>query len=141
MNCRKQYSSIVIPDTIEETELDIILGKGDLGLRVPLEVTTSYKKAVEELNSRYEAEKRSNIDRGLRDAKDKLPKLEAQTRLFLANRVLGIYSWVGYVFNKLAALTQVALEVSNGTTSSQMKMSRFTVQPKTLSVGAPRFLS
>lgn len=92
MICRSKYSSIIVPDDIEEAELDIILGKCELELRVPSDVTISYKKALEDLDSRYEPEKTLKIDRALQDAKDNLPKLEAQTRLYLANRILDIYS-------------------------------------------------
>ncbi|KAG8901724.1 hypothetical protein FRC00_005051 [Tulasnella sp. 408] len=88
----KRYNSITIPDTMEEAELEIMLEKCDLGTRVPLGVTRAYKKALEELHSQCDSEARRITERCLQDIKEGLPKLEAQTRLFLIDRLLDIYT-------------------------------------------------
>lgn len=77
---------------MEEAELEIMLGKCDLGTRVPLGVNRAYKKALEELNSQCDSEAKRITERCLQDIKENLPKLEAQTRLFLINRLLDIYT-------------------------------------------------
>ncbi|KIO19084.1 hypothetical protein M407DRAFT_44020, partial [Tulasnella calospora MUT 4182] len=92
--CRGKHSSIVIPESIEEADLGILLDKGDLEHRLPSDLTKSYKKALEDVRTRCDAEEKKNVAQGLQSAKESLPKLKSQVRLFVTNRLLETYSYL-----------------------------------------------
>ncbi|KAG8930698.1 hypothetical protein FRC01_002392 [Tulasnella sp. 417] len=89
-----KYPSILIPDTIEETDLSVLLDKGDLERRLPLGMNKAYKKDLEDVRNRCDAEEKKNVAQGLQSAKESQPKLKSQVRLFVVYRLLETYSYL-----------------------------------------------
>ncbi|KAG8994929.1 hypothetical protein FRB90_000300 [Tulasnella sp. 427] len=87
----KGYGSILIPETMEQNDLDLLLDKGDLEHRLPPGLTKDYRKKMSEIQTRYEEEERKTLKQALQSAKDSHSRLKSETRLFLINRLFDTY--------------------------------------------------
>ncbi|KAG9001403.1 hypothetical protein FRB90_011631, partial [Tulasnella sp. 427] len=88
----KGYGSILIPETIERSDLDLLLDKGDLEHRLPPGLTDAYKKTMADIHSHCEEEEQRTLAQSIQGAKDRHSKLRSETRLFLINQILAAYS-------------------------------------------------